>query len=445
MIVSKYTICFDIDNKEFYIYNTLSNALIEIDEISYDQINKIKQNVLPFSEELINKDLYALLLKKRFVVDNDKDELLEYKATIMSVRSQKEYMHLTIAPTMDCNFRCHYCFETNKNRHYMSGETMDAIVHYVSSIKELKHIHLTWFGGEPLMAKSEMRLFYEKLIAKWDKTIDSEIITTGYYLSNDSVQLFKDLQVKSVQITLDGDQESHNKIKYTNDCNDVFTKVLDNIDMLTTLAPEIHIVFRINLTKMNSSEYVELFKKLCTRFKGKNIGITPAFVKNRTNSMCESLNSLYYFNSKEMAEFILDLYHNHRIHSPWLRYPRRLIAECAIRDQRAISFDPDGYAYKCWEKIGDVKYAIGQINEEGMLTNINPTVLNRQLYGADPLDTPKCTKCIYLPICNGGCPIQRIQNEFEEANNDVCSLYKGYIIEFLKAHIQLKKMGYDNF
>ena len=35
MKISKYTFLFDIDNIEYYIYSTLSNALVEIDEESY--------------------------------------------------------------------------------------------------------------------------------------------------------------------------------------------------------------------------------------------------------------------------------------------------------------------------------------------------------------------------------------------------------------------------
>lgn len=36
MKISKYTFFFDIENTDFYAYNTLSNALIEIDQESYN-------------------------------------------------------------------------------------------------------------------------------------------------------------------------------------------------------------------------------------------------------------------------------------------------------------------------------------------------------------------------------------------------------------------------
>lgn len=50
MKISKYTFFFNIDGKEYYTYNTLSNSLLEIDEESYSifQITKpVSKNYRP--------------------------------------------------------------------------------------------------------------------------------------------------------------------------------------------------------------------------------------------------------------------------------------------------------------------------------------------------------------------------------------------------------------
>lgn len=137
-------------------------------------------------------------------------------------------------------------------------------------------------------------------------------------------------------------------------------------------------------------------------------------------------------------EFILDLA-KQGFDSPFIRYPESAFNECAIRDHMAISFDPEGYAYKCWEVIGNKEYAIGKINNEGRLMDINEKILNRQLFGADTLEDVVCSQCKYLPICNGGCPLQRIENKFDNGHNCNCTFYKGYMAEFLKIHIARKK------
>lgn len=110
----------------------------------------------------------------------------------------------------------------------------------------------------------------------------------------------------------------------------------------------------------------------------------------------------------------------------------------------SISFDPEGYAYKCWEVIGNKKYAIGKLNTNGRMEYINEIIMNRHLYGADPLEDSTCSACKYLPVCNGGCPIQRIENVFEKKKNCCCTFYKGYMEEFLKIHLKLLKLGFEN-
>ena len=207
-------------------------------------------------------------------------------------------------------------------------------------------------------------------------------------------------------------------------------------------AVDITISFRVNITRKNADEYPELYKYLYSVFRDKRISISPAIVKDNGGSN-ENGKGIFYGN-RSFAQYILDLFNRHGIHTPFIRYPGDQLCECAVRDKMAMAFDPEGYAYKCWGKIRDRKYAIGRLTADGILTNVNTRELNRELYGADPLDSPVCTKCAYRPICNGGCPMERIQNEFEGYHNDTCTFYKGRMKDFLAAHIMMKENGFPN-
>ena len=439
MKVSKYTFLYDIENKEFYVYNTLSNALIEIDEESYSLLNKYKQSeIVP--EQEFDKELYTILCVRNILTENDDDDYLKYKAFIMQMRCQQTNMHLTIAPTMDCCFRCHYCFEKYKEPKYMTPEVMNRIIKYVTSCRDLKNIKITWFGGEPLMAVPQIEEFYDRFNAVWKEPFNSNIITTGYHIDEESIRVMKKVGITSAQITLDGMKETHNKVKFLSSGEDVFERVVSNMELLNNLAPEINIVIRVNLTLENAHEYVLLCNFYQERFKRrKNINIAPAFVLDRGGSNCDTCRQKsILFNHSDRSKFILDLNSN-GYDSPFIRYPDLFFNECAIRNQMAIAFDPEGCAYKCWEVIGNKEYAIGKLNDDGILTDINQTILNRQLYGADTFDDPTCSQCKYLPICSGGCPIQRIQNKFENGHNNYCIHYKGFMSEFLRAHIMRKK------
>jgi uncharacterized protein len=148
-------------------------------------------------------------------------------------------------------------------------------------------------------------------------------------------------------------------------------------------------------------------------------------------------NSSVYLSKKEWTAYMLNLFYQEGIDSPLTRYHSRLFEECAIRNRTSVAFDPEGYVYKCIEIIGNKKYAVGKLND-GIITEINNTVLNRHLFGADPLDDKTCSQCSYLPVYNGGCPLQRIENEFEGGKNDVCTCYKGCLPELMKAYIRMK-------
>lgn len=442
MRISKYTFLFDVNDTEFYVYNTVSNALVEIDKDSYLYLQQAKVEKSELSVNGIDKKLYDVLVAKKFITDNDQDNLLFYKSVIIAQRTSKSQMHLTLAPTMDCCFKCHYCFEKYKDKNYMTEAVMDSIIKYQCSLPSKPEVKITWFGGEPLMATSQMEQFYDKFVAEYGKPSRSNVITTGFHLNKETIQVLKKLAVVQVQITLDGLKETHNAIKSTPDCDDAFTKVLDNVELLLSTS-DIHVVFRVNLTKLNAHEYVDLYRLLSERFKNyKNYGIAPAFVMDR--GACSMEGTADFFTGSERTQFILDLQNKYKIHSPFIRYPSKTLNECAIRNSLAISFDPEGYAYKCWEVIGNREYAVGKLNNDGVLQVINDVVLNRQMYGADPLEDPVCSGCKYLPICHGGCPVQRIENTFENKHNHCCTHYKGHLEDFLKIHLALKKMGVEN-
>lgn len=429
---------FDENGQEYYVYNTLSNALMEIDKESYSLLFE-SRNTQKLSTADFDEDLWEALCINNIISDNDTDDYLKYKASITNIRKQRTGMHLTLAPTMDCCFRCHYCFEKYKEKKYMTPEIMDQIIKYVTSYPELKNIKITWFGGEPLMAVPQIEEFYDKFRDIWQEPFISNIITTGYHIDKESIRVMQKVGISSVQITLDGMKETHNKVKHLPSGEDVFERILSNIELLNDSAPEINITIRVNLTLENKEEYIPLHKLCLTRFYGRsNITISPAFVLDRgTGDICRSNNNIF-FGHIERSKFILNLAKN-GINSVFVRYPEPFFNECAIRNEMAIAFDPEGYAYKCWEVIGNKEYAIGKLNDDGILTDINQTILNRQLYGADTFDDPICSQCKYLPICNGGCPIQRIENKFEGGHNDCCSHYKGFMPDFLKIHIARKK------
>lgn len=434
--VSRYTFFIKHENR-FFLYNSLSNALTEVDE---ELFNHLKYN--NFVDKIQDRNLIEILQQNKHITKSDEDDFLIYKSAIHSLRSNQSTLFLTIAPTTDCCFECHYCFERTKKSVYMGENIMCGIAKFVSSFENIKQTKITWFGGEPLMAVPQMEKLYRKLKRRLKGIpIYSSIITSGFHLNEPNIRALQRMKVSQMQITLDGMKESHNKIKFTTGCDDTFSKVLNNIDLATSIAPEIHIVIRTNLTKTNAHEYEELQNLIYDRYKGKNVAIAPAFVMDRDESGMADRGNL--FTANEYSRYILGLADS-GIDSPQVRYPNRHITECAIRNPLSFSFGPDGAVCKCWEHVGNPEYVVGMINQQGKITITDKTLLNRQMYGADPLEDKQCRECAYLPLCHGGCPIQRVQNKFYSANNNYCTYYKGHVHEFIAEHIRKKETGIQN-
>ena len=94
MKVSNYSFLFSTENYEFYIYNTLSNALIEIDNDTYNILLKARQNKSEVSEQMLDSDLYNTLCQKKFITNNEQDDFLLYKSIVLKQRADKYHIHM---------------------------------------------------------------------------------------------------------------------------------------------------------------------------------------------------------------------------------------------------------------------------------------------------------------------------------------------------------------
>ena len=406
----------------FIVYNSMSNALLTVDEDIFNRLSSA--NPESVAKDDFDSDDWELLKSKRIIVENSHDEWLRYKAAIMPMRNMQNVISLTIATTLDCNYSCFYCFETKKKL-YITDEVIDNILALIKRQPALQQLQVTWFGGEPLMAYDKIERFNALLELPQSATYSTNIITNGYYLTEDVILSLKKNKIDSIQLTLDGLKDTHNKRKRCATTKDTFTAVFNNIDTFVKHEKDILLTIRVNLDENNKHEFIELSDFIYRRYpEAKNIRVVPAFITDIDSGDCKTCN----LDRDAMARFIQSL--SSQTGDTSQLYPTNMFSECTIRNPNILVVAPNGKLTKCLETVGDPSYEFGELTKDGIRLT-NEAVLNRYLYGADPMEDEECKACSLLPICFGGCPHKRLENKYNNATFNVCSSFKGNLSSYL--------------
>ena len=139
---------------------------------------------------------------------------------------------LTLAPTIQCNFRCTYCFETHRQEVMtpaIEGDLVRFIAHRAEGVRA---ITTTWFGGEPLLrldTLERVQRFTNELGEARGITIVRSIITNGYFLTADVVQRLQALgDWEMVQVTVDGPPQVHDSRRMLVGGGGTWNRIIDN-------------------------------------------------------------------------------------------------------------------------------------------------------------------------------------------------------------------------
>lgn len=408
----------------YLLYNSLSNSFAELDSDTY---YSLKQFAPGDEIKNIDESLSFELSRIKSIVTSDDIELAKIRYATLKHRFSNGKLLLTINPTLDCNFRCPYCFEGVHNKKLvMSESTENKIVSFIKASGK-KRVDITWFGGEPLMGYESINRLTKKIL-ELDILYNASMITNGYLLSDKIIQSLHALKIQSLQITLDGHADIHDSRRCLKNGGKTFDRIIKNIKRVNELSPKTKINIRVNLDKTNIDSFPALYEFLHS-LNCNNLAIFPAFVNDSTEDEANPC----VCNDIEQSMFLIRLFREKGlILYPF--YPSSLRLECAVRNINAIVIGPEGELYKCWQDVGNVDKIYGNIS--GIVTN--EAVLLDYLMAGDPFDDKECKACILLPICTGGCPYERIKREKNCGVKNPCMLLKHSLDEFLILHYKSK-------
>ena len=420
-IQSNYNIVIKQNEDNVYLYNSFSGAFAKLEKEVYSAIENAiiddKNPCLYFDE----------LLKQGFIKPIELNEFNKIltKERSAAYESSEEKLTFVLAPALACNLNCVYCFENGyRNKKTMSEETLDEVIKFIEAKlkNQTKSLHITWFGGEPLLAYNIITEFNKKLkpiIA--DKAIHymSSMISNGILLTEDkAMYLAENCNLQHVQITIDGTEDVYCKQKGATALQ--FKQVLHNIKDALKYC---RVTVRFNCGKDNYDDIVTIANQiveLCGETKNLNL-----YLAKLVDYTC-SCNASYY----SQEEFDIKTIDFNKYISKLLKreykpkIPKYRKSFCGLYKLKNLVIGPDGEFYKCEHHVGRDEKVIGNVKQGLFYTDEVVNFLSNPMY-------EKCKECKLFPLCIGGCPSQKQ----DLRDGEVCNLSLKYVKQILETYI----------
>jgi uncharacterized protein len=177
-------------------------------------------------------------------------------------------MGLVIFPTEACDFRCTYCYEDHAPEK-MSERTVLALKQFLRNrLPTLHQINVSWFGGEPLLAKDIMLdicgFIQHEIAGRTDFIFASSATTNGYLLDSSTLRELFAAGITDYQISLDGPPEIHNRSRIRADGSGTFDRIWSNLMTIRDSKLPVKVLLRIHIdddTRLKMEPLLDLLRK----------------------------------------------------------------------------------------------------------------------------------------------------------------------------------------
>lgn len=382
-------------------YNSFSDAFAAISHSAYQQILDCSNNIDLLKS--LNEKVFDQMIDNGFIIRDNVDEL-SYLRFINKRDCFSQDYDITIIPTLDCNLKCWYCWQTHKQDSFMNDEMQTRIARHVKNELEsggIRQLAIEWFGGEPFFAFDKvvdpLGTSLVNLAREYGTPFCSTFVTNGTLITSAMLDKLKEFN-SFFQITIDGNRSKHNRVKvFKNGHTDAYKKVIDNLYMLADNLPNT-INLRINyddstldkfdevledLDKIDRSKISIYFERIWqTESDGKNMKLFDALLKaSRAGFSVEYGN----FNPRSYC--------------------------CKSDRYRQVAFNYDGKIFKCTGRPFIDDNSDGEIADNGNIIWQETKVVNRTARATFEIE--KCLKCKMLPQCAGPCSSKCIEGNWK--------------------------------
>lgn len=409
------------DGDRKIIYNTNSDQMLAVTADIYDLLVQHNGDVDKLQQ--VHPSLYKTLCEGRFIIDDGKDEYKLILDNVEKLNESPSAVHLTVNPTMDCNFRCWYCYENHNVNSKMDQITLESVKKLIVNLlsqKSITKMVLSFFGGEPLMYYKSiiqpLMQFAKQHCESIDKQLDIYFTTNGYLLSQSIINDLVTYNYVSLQIPIDGDKELHNKIKFLGDKSGTYDKVISNLKEAVNKG--ISVTVRCNYTADNIRSFIALIDEF-SDFKDRN-NLEFSFHKIWQENQTPEL--------QEMYDEVFEAFRKEKFVSTTNAGGK---GACYADYKYNMVVNYNGDVYKCTARDFNEANKLGVLNPDGIVTWSEKAAQRLEC----KYQSKACENCVIFPICMQGCS----QNVFEATDKEGCvyGYSENQMLEIIESRIKL--------
>ena len=421
MKLSEYNYFIPFQYDKYIVFNGITSRFFLFSNVNVKELKKVLEDPVLYN----NIDQYSDFIKKMysegFLVDDEVDELQAIKNLYEKTTVSDRY-ELMILPTYDCNFSCWYCVQHHR-KEYMSDDIIRKVKLHIKKYivkHNIKSFNIMWFGGEPMLTIDTMKdiTSFAKQFCKDNGVLfDCSITTNGSLLTSDNIMLLKELSFDDFQITLDGNIQEHNKVRFNANIPDSFDLILSNVATIVRQIPDVNLTLRYNYTRNNLDD--SLIDEVNTRIPKdlrRKIHFMPRKVwqedeNNIPNSKLQNL-----IKKAKLSGYIVEI-------------AADVQQVCYVDNKHFNTIFHNGTVDKCANM--NIDLARGILGDNGEIIWKSKQIEIQNIFDADS----SCKNCRFLPVCMGPCYMLRlpmiknggpIKCMYKDKNKEMINTIKSY-------------------
>ena len=234
---------------DVFLMNTFTDAQLIVSRDVAALLDRLGSDAVTLKPE--EREALATLSEQGFIVDDRESERRHIEQFFRDFRESTDQLRVTVLTTLQCNFACDYCFQGDHGdynkirREDDAGDgrargRVDGGAARRAEAGELRADAL-WrrAAAQPAGGVLPGRTALESSQARGVRMVVN-VITNGLLLTPDVVDRLAPFGLNAVKVTLDGDHDTHNRMRPLRGGQGTFDKIIENVRRVAGKVPHLH-------------------------------------------------------------------------------------------------------------------------------------------------------------------------------------------------------------